>query len=120
MSEFHTLPLVLQILCYACAVVFAAGLGFGAGKSGLGNLLAKNGGPKTEQKVELNLGKSRQEASRCPNPEDCPAHEEEHNRSIRNEENITKLFGRLDAIGQDLGEVKGMVTVLVQQSGGRK
>jgi len=118
------LPPPMQILVIGCLILFCGGLGIGAGKIGI--TLNRGTEQKTEQTVEVNLAKPESQGKCQINPKDCPAHEEEQRRSLENRQMIEKLFNRTDEMREclgeikgDIGEVKGMVTVLVRQNGGR-
>jgi hypothetical protein len=123
MAEFMTLPLPLQLLLGLCMLLFSLGAGHGSGR--LAKLLGSGSSQKTEQKVEVKVNESSgPETGKCAiDPKNCPAHEEEKNRSLENRQKIGEIFTCLDDMRTDLGdmkgdigEVKGMVSVLVQQS----
>jgi hypothetical protein len=87
LCEPHHLLIIIGLLFLLLLLIF---LGLPIRKligAALKKLLGKN-----EVNINLQGGEMKNSAS----PDNCPAHQAEHERSIRNQENIGKLFDKID------------------------
>jgi hypothetical protein len=116
MKEFLCNP---QHLYIAIGVLLLVIVLFGAGR-GIGALivpiLKRLSGNKSN--VTVNVSEGKKETPDCKiDPDNCPAHLAEKERSLRNQENIGKLFDKVDhlkeclsdgfrQIGQEIGTTK--------------
>jgi hypothetical protein len=134
-TPLRSLPLEYIGLILLAALIVAA-----LGGRNLGEFIRGLLKKERDFTITVEAGKTRKEDFRqCPvmatgglpvNPELCMAHKAEHERSLRNQENIAKLFEKFDhlkacfdegfkQISQEIGDTKTEIIRALAAKGGR-